>query len=153
MTGAANELEWMEQKLLCFVCSKISENPRVLKCCCMVGCEECLKRYFRLEIECPFCNRTCGCACGYKRVTSATDDPVAIELQALIEKYYNGGKYYKDTSNITTFYNGNKLWTTDDGAYENTDSYLTLNDIVMGKYGDLKLDLGWNCYDGVYSST
>ena len=93
-----------------------------------------------------------SCACGYKRITSTTEDPIAVELQALIEKYYNGGKYYKDTSNITTFYNGNKLWTTDDEVYENTDGYLTLDDIVMGKYGDLKLDLGWNCYNGVYYS-
>ena len=93
-----------------------------------------------------------SCACGYKRITSATEDPVALELQALIDKFYNGGKYYRDTLNTTTFFNGNKLWTTDESNYESTDGYLTLDDIVMGKYGDLRVDLGWNCYDGVYYS-
>ena len=86
-----------------------------------------------------------SCECGYQRIASATDDPVALELQALLEKYYNGGVYYKEVTIgndvETKFYNA-----------ESNESSLTLHDIIMGKYGDLKLDLGWNFYDGVYSS-
>ncbi len=93
-----------------------------------------------------------ACECGYTRVASVTDDPVALELQALLEKYYNNGKYYRDTANITTFFDGNKLWTTDESDYETTEGYLTLYDLMMGKRGDLRLDLGWNCSDGVYYS-
>lgn len=89
-----------------------------------------------------------SCECGYKRVTSATDDPIAKALQALLEKYYNNGVYYKDSC----FYNGDKFWTTDYTDYETTDGMLTLYDFLMGRYGDIKLDLGWNYYDGVYSS-
>ena len=86
-----------------------------------------------------------SCECGYKRVASATNDPIALELQALLEKYYNGGVYYKEVTiggaENTKFYNA-----------ESNESALTLYDIIMGKYGDLSLDLGWNLYDGVYSS-
>ena len=86
-----------------------------------------------------------SCECGYKRVASATNDPIALELQALLEKYYNGGVYYKEVTiggtENTKFYNA-----------ESNESALTLYDIIMGKYGDLSLDLGWNFYDGVYSS-
>ena len=96
------------------------------------------------------------CKCGYTRITSATNDPIAIELQALLEKYYNGGKYFKDTAvegmNTTTFFDSDKLWIGDASNYENTDGYLTLYDIIMGKYGDIRLDLGWSYYDGVYTS-
>ncbi len=92
------------------------------------------------------------CECGHKRVASVTDDPVALELQALFEKYYNNGKYYRDTANVTTYFNGDKLWTTDESNYETTEGYLTLYDLIMGKRGDLRLDLGWNCSDGVYYS-
>ena len=98
-----------------------------------------------------------NCKCGYKRITSATNDPIAIELQKLIEKYYNDGKYFRDTDIggviTTTFFNGDKLWTTDVNSSESTDGYLTLYDLVMGKRGDLNLDLGWSSYDGVYSSS
>ena len=87
-----------------------------------------------------------SCECGYQRIASATDDPVALELQALLEKYYNNGVYYKEVtigeSVETEFYNA-----------ESTHNSITLQDIILGKYGDLKLDLGWNYYEGVYSSS
>ena len=89
-----------------------------------------------------------SCSCGYKRVTSATDDPVAKELQTLLDGYYNDGAYYSGNY----YYSGEKFWTTDEGDYKLTADYLTLRDLIMGKYGDLRLDLGWNWYDGVYSS-
>ncbi len=96
------------------------------------------------------------CECGYKRETSATNDPIAIELQAILEKFYNGGVYFKDvvinSTSVTTFYNGEEFWTADAEDKASTEGHLTLHDLVMGKYGDLRLDLGWNCYDGVYSS-
>ncbi len=96
------------------------------------------------------------CSCGYKKLTSTTDDPTALELQALLDKYYNNGKYFRGTAtdgaNTVTFFDGDKFWTTDINDYENVDGYLTLFDLVMGKWGDLRLDLGWNCHDGVYSS-
>ncbi len=86
-----------------------------------------------------------SCACGFKRIASATDDPVALALQELLEKYYNKGVYYKDVTiggDVTTeFYDA-----------ESNESSLGLYDIIMGKYGELKLDLGWNYYEGVYSS-
>ncbi len=98
-----------------------------------------------------------SCACGYQRIASATDDPVALALQAMLEKYYYSGVYYKETtigaSSATTFYNGDRFWTTDDADYKNAADYLTLKDIILGRYGDLKLDLGWNFLEGVYSST
>lgn len=86
-----------------------------------------------------------SCECGYQRTASATDDPIALELQALLEKYYNNGVYYKEVSidgtEETSFFDE-----------ESNESSLTLHDIIMGKYGDLQLDLGWNLYEGVYSS-
>ena len=91
-----------------------------------------------------------NCDCGYKKITSVSDDPVALELQKLLEKYYNGGRYFKNTDG-TLFYDGDKLWA-DGGDAESTDGYLTLYDFLMGKYGDLNLDLGWSVYNGVYSS-
>ena len=92
-----------------------------------------------------------SCTCGYKRVASATNDPVALELQALLEVYYNGGVYYKQTGNdAAVFYNGDKYIV--DGASYDLAGALSLKDIILGKYGDLKLDLGWNLYEGVYSS-
>ena len=97
------------------------------------------------------------CECGYKRITSATDDPVALELQALLEKYYYNGVYYRETvvgtSTVTTFFGGDKFWTTDKDDFALTADYLTLYDLIMGKRGDLRLDLGWNVYEGVYSSS
>lgn len=98
-----------------------------------------------------------SCACGYQRIASATDDPVAQELQALLEQYYGGGAYYKRVSvggaaAVTTFYQGDQFWTAGN-APAKTDNYLTLKDLVLGKAGDLRLDLGWNLYDGVYSSS
>ena len=86
-----------------------------------------------------------SCECGYQRVASATDDPIALELQALLEKYYNNGVYYKE---VTI---GDNV---EDGFYdaESKESSLGLYDIILGKYGDLRLDLGWNYYEGVYSS-
>ncbi len=97
-----------------------------------------------------------SCACGYKRMASATNDPVALELQAVLQKFYNGGVYYKETlvnSNPTLIlYNGDKFFVASSSENMATNEYLTLDDIVLGKYGDLRLDLGWNHYDGVYSS-
>ena len=94
-----------------------------------------------------------SCDCGYQRVTSATDDPVAKALQEMLEKYYNGGVYYKDVSGVgATFFDGNQFWTTDRNDYKYTSDYLTLYDIIMGKCGNLRLDLGWNYYEGIYSS-
>ena len=89
-----------------------------------------------------------SCECGYKRIASATDDPVAKELQQLLESYYNGGAYFAGS----IFYGDGKFWTTDAADYRLTEDYLTLHDLVLGRYGDLKLDLGWNCHEGVYSS-
>lgn len=86
-----------------------------------------------------------SCTCGFKRIASATDDPVALALQELLEKYYNDGTYYKEVTiggkSATSFYNE-----------ESNESSLDLHDIIMGKYGDLRLDLGWNYYEGIYSS-
>ncbi len=92
------------------------------------------------------------CYCGYVRVASATDDPVAKELQQLLGYYYNDGVYYMATDS-DVFYNGGRFWTDDASDFELTSEYLTLNDLILGKYGDVKLDLGWNCYNGVYSSS
>ena len=93
-----------------------------------------------------------SCACGYKRVASATNDPVALELQALLETYYNGGVYYKHTnSSSAVFYNGDKYVI--EGTSYDIGNALSLKDIILGKHGDLKLDLGWNLYEGVYSSS
>ncbi len=93
-----------------------------------------------------------SCQCGYQRITSATNDPTALALQAMLEKYYNNGVYFKEVSSVTTFYTPDKLWTTDDTDYDNTADFLTLKDIILGKYGNLKLDLGWNYADGVYTT-
>ena len=91
-----------------------------------------------------------NCECGYKKITSVSDDPVALELQKLLEKYYNGGRYFKNES-TTLFFDGDKFFA--EGAEsESTDGYITLYDLMMGKHGDLRLDLGWSVYDGVYSS-
>ena len=87
------------------------------------------------------------CACGYQRVASATNDPVALALQELLDRYYNKGVYYLGDS----FFNGNK-YVVDGVSYDVTSDMLTLKDVILGKFGDLKLDLGWNYYDGVYSS-
>ena len=98
-----------------------------------------------------------SCACGYKRIASATDDPVALALQTLLEKYYNKGDYYREVvvgagAAVDTFFKGDKFFA--QGAVElgATSSVINLNDFILGKYGDLKLDLGWNYYEGVYSS-
>lgn len=98
-----------------------------------------------------------SCDCGYQRIASATDDPVALELQALLEKYYNSGAYYKSVSvsgaaAVSTFYQGDQFWTAGN-APEKIGNSLTLKDLVLGKAGELRLDLGWNLYEGVYSST
>lgn len=55
------------------------------------------------------------CKCGYERVASATDDPVAQALQTLLEKYYNGGVYYKESvinagTAKVSFYQKDKFW-------------------------------------------
>lgn len=92
-----------------------------------------------------------SCACGYQRKTSATDDPVAQELQALLEQYYHSGVYYKTVSGVTTFYNGEICWT-DDTDPQQTEAHLSLKDLILGKRGEQRLDLGWNCYAGIYSS-
>ena len=96
------------------------------------------------------------CECGYKRITSTTNDPVALEVQALAEKHFNNGKYYRSVTvngeSTISYFNGDKFWGADASDYQLTEGYLTLYDIVMGKFGDLKLDLGWNGYDGVYTS-
>ena len=96
------------------------------------------------------------CACGYKRITSATDDPVALELQGLLEQFYNKGVYYRDTvvgaNSTTTYFGGDKFWTTNAEDYQLVSSALTLDDIILGKYGNLRLDLGWNVHEGLYSS-
>ncbi len=89
-----------------------------------------------------------SCECGYKRIASATEDPVAKELQQLLEKYYNNGNYFVGSY----FFGGDRFWTTDADDYSLTADYLTLHDLIMGRYGDIRLDLGWNVYEGVYSS-
>ena len=99
-----------------------------------------------------------SCECGYQRIASATNDPIALELQALLEKYYNNGVYYKSTvigtdSLVDEFFDGDKFWSSTGTELGTTSSVLSLYDIILGKYGDLKLDLGWNYYDGVYSSS
>ncbi len=99
------------------------------------------------------------CKCGYKRVASATEDPVALELQALLEKYYNDGVYYRETAVgaetvFDTFFNGEKFWySTSPSSIATIDGIMSLKDLILGKYGDLRLDLGWNAHEGVYSST
>ena len=90
-----------------------------------------------------------SCECGYQRVASATDDPIAKELQALLEEYYNNGTYFVGSY----FFGGDKFWTDDAEDYKLTADYLTLYDLIMGRYGDLRFDLGWNKYEGVYSSS
>ena len=96
------------------------------------------------------------CACGYKKITSVSDDPVALELQTLINGYYNGGRYYISTLiggvKTTTFFDGTRFFAADDDGYTLTDGYITLYDLLMGKQGNLRLDLGWSVYNGVYSS-
>ena len=91
------------------------------------------------------------CECGYQRVASATDDPVALALQGLLEKYYNNGVYYRE-SVVDTFFNGDKYFNATGTELGETASVLSLNDLILGKYGDLRLDLGWNYYENVYSS-
>ena len=97
------------------------------------------------------------CSCGYQKITSASDDPTAIALQELIAKYYNNGKYFRNTNvngeNTTWFFDGSRFWTTDPSDYEIVDPYITLYEIIMGKFGDHRVDLGWSYYNGVYSST
>ena len=98
------------------------------------------------------------CECGYQRIASATDDPVALALQALLEKYYNNGVYYKSTVIGTglpsdAFYKGEKFFDAEGTELGVTADGLSLNDIILGKYGEFKLDLGWNYYEGVYSSS
>ena len=97
-----------------------------------------------------------SCACGYQRIASATDDPIALALQELLEKYYNKGVYYREvatsTGTVDTFFNGDKFYGADATELGATASVISLNDFILGKYGDLKLDLGWNYYEGVYSS-
>ena len=98
-----------------------------------------------------------SCECGYQRIASATNDPVALELQALLEKYYNNGVYYKSyiigTGSLNdVFYNTEKFWNAEGTQLGTVSGTLTLRDIILGKYGDLKLDLGWNYNDGVYTS-
>ena len=88
-----------------------------------------------------------SCECGYQRLASATNDPVALELQAILDRYYNKGVYYLGNS----FYNGNKF-VVDGVSYDVADDQITLEDFILGKFGDLRLDLGWNYYDGIYSS-
>ena len=98
-----------------------------------------------------------SCACGYQRIASATDDPVALELQALLEKYYNNGVYYREVvigETITdTFFNGEKFYGADAKELGTTANVISLNDFILGKYGELKLDLGWNYNEGVYYSS
>ena len=97
-----------------------------------------------------------SCECGYQKVTSATDEPAALELQKLLEKYYNNGIYYREVVNgsgtVDTFFNGDKFFDADATELGATSSVISLNDFILGKYGDLKLDLGWNCYEGIYHS-
>lgn len=68
------------------------------------------------------------CKCGYQRVASATSDPVAQALQALLEKHYNGGVYYKESvintgTKVakTSFYQKDRFWigTTGYGTSQN----------------------------------
>ncbi len=96
------------------------------------------------------------CECGYQRIASATNDPIALELQALLEKYYNNGVYYiesiVDGAMNDVFYKGDKFYSASGTEMGETASVLSLSDIILGKYGDLRLDIGWNSYDGVYSS-
>ena len=96
------------------------------------------------------------CACGYKKITSVSEDPVALELQTLLGGYYNGGRYYISTLiggvKTTTFFDGTRFFGADDDGYTLTDGYITLYDLLMGKQGNLRLDLGWSVYNGVYSS-
>ena len=98
------------------------------------------------------------CECGYQRVASATNDPIALELQALLEKYYNNGVYYKSyivgTGDLNdVFYDADKFWNAQGTVLGLTSENLTLSDIILGKYGDLKLDLGWNIVEGAYASS
>lgn len=98
-----------------------------------------------------------SCECGYQRIASATNDPVALALQGLLEKYYNNGVYYKSTvvgegAAVDTFFNGEKFFDANATELGSTSSILSLQDIILGKYGDLKLDLGWNYNEGVYTS-
>jgi len=130
------------------------------------------------------------CACGYQRIASATNDPVAKALQSLLEKYYNGGDYYEESvvrgAAKTAFYQKDKFWIGNDGygsangkltrftvlengifgaATEQSGKpemeayFLTLHDFVLGSYKgeftggkNLRLDLGWNEVEGVYTS-
>ena len=99
-----------------------------------------------------------SCECGYQRIASATNDPIALELQALLEKYYNNGVYYKSTvigtePPVDAFFDGDKFWSSTGTELGATSSVLSLTDIILGKYGDISLDLGWNCNEGVYTST
>ena len=99
-----------------------------------------------------------SCECGYQRIASATNDPIALELQALLEKYYNNGVYYKSTvigtePPVDAFFDGDKFWSSTGTELGATSSVLSLTDIILGKYGDISLDLGWNYNEGVYTST
>ena len=74
----------------------------------------------------------------------------------MLEKYYNNGIYYREvvkgSATVDTFFNGDKFFDADATELGATSSVISLNDFILGKYGDLKLDLGWNCYDGIYHS-
>ena len=96
------------------------------------------------------------CACGYKKTTSATEDPTAIDLQDLVKKFATDNKYYRNTvvngESTLSYFNGDKFWSAEIGDNELIEGYLTLNDIVMGKFGELRLDLGWSVNNGLYAS-
>ncbi len=96
------------------------------------------------------------CECGYKKITSATEDPTAIELQELIKKFATDNKYYRNTvvngESTLSYFNGDRFWGIDVSDYELIEGYLTLNDIVMGKFDELSLELGWSVNNGLYAS-
>ena len=97
------------------------------------------------------------CECGYQRIASASNDPIALELQSLLEKYYNNGIYYKSTvvgtgASVDVFYNTEKFWDANGTELGTVATTLTLRDIILGKYGVLSLDLGWNSNAGIYTS-
>ena len=93
-----------------------------------------------------------SCECGYQRIASATDDPIALALQDLLAKYYNKGVYYKEVNSGDRFFKGDKFYGANAEELGATANVINLNDFILGKYGDIKLDLGWNYYEGIYSS-